>query len=134
VEECRVVLAFESHENNTGFPAIFLALYKFNTSDEAKIGFYNQSDLMSKGYGVMDCITPENVEQIGDESIYELFQGPYGNYSNAQNVTISLIGFRINNVGVFMLIQGVPIWKVDYIRLTIDYSKIVESKIYASLD
>lgn len=134
VEEYSVVLVFESHENNTGFPAIFLSLYKFNTSDEAKIGFYNQSELMVKGYGFMDCITPENIEQIGDESIYELFQGPYGNYSNAQNVTISLIGFRINNVGVGMLIQGVHIWEIDYTMLTIDYSKIIESKIYASLE
>jgi len=134
VEEYSVVLVFESLENNTGFPAIFLSLYKFNTSDEAKIGFYNLSGLMLKGYGFMDCITPENVEQIGDESIYELVQGPYGNYSNAQNTTVSLIGFRINNIGVGMLLQGIPSWEIDYTRLTIDYSKIIESKIYASLE
>jgi len=133
VEYYFITFAFENPEDNTGFPGIFLFLYKFNTSDEAKIGFYNQSGLMLKGYGFMDCITPENVEQIGDESIYELLQGPYGNYSNAQNTTISLISFRINNVGVGMLIQGVPIWEIDYTRLTIDYSKIVESRIYASI-
>jgi len=134
IEEYSVTFAFESHENNTGFPAIALSLAKFNSSDDASIVMYNSSEQISKGYGNLNRITPEDVEQIGDESTYELFQGSMGEYYGYQNTTISLSWFRINNVVVFMFLQGFPVWEIDYTRLTIDYSKIVESRINASLD
>lgn len=129
IEEYKVALVFESHENNTGYPAIFLSLAKYNSSAEANIFLYNQSEQIMKAYDFLNRITPEDVEQIGDESMYELFQGSYGD----QNATVSLSWFRINNIVVFLLIQGVPIWEIDYTMLTIDYSKIVENRINASL-
>jgi len=107
---------------------------KFNSSDDSHIVLYNQSGLMLEAYDFLNRITPEDVEQIGDESIYELLQGSYGEYYSDQNATVSLSWFRINNVVVFLLLQGIPIWEIDYTRLTIDYSKIVESRIYAGLD
>ena len=134
IEGYSVTFVFESHENNTGFPPISLSLAKFNSSDDASIAMYNSSEQISKEYGILNRITPEDVEQIGDESTYELFQGSMGEYYGYQNVTVSLSWFRVNNVVVFMFLQGFPVWEIDYTRLTIDYSKIVESKINASLD
>ena len=134
IEEYSVALIFGSHENNTGFPPISLYLAKFNSSDDASIAMYNSSEQVSKEYGILNRITPEDVEQIGDESTYELFQGSMGEYYGYQNVIVSLSWFRINNVVVFIFLQGSPVWEIDYKRLTIDYSKIVESRINVSLD
>ncbi|UCD14419.1 MAG: hypothetical protein JSW60_03115 [Thermoplasmatales archaeon] len=133
VEVYEVVLVFENPENNPGYPGLSLFLSKYNSSVEANIFLYNQFEQIIKGYDNLNHITPEDVEQIGDESIYELLQGPYGEYDGAQSITVSLGGFRINNVVVFLSLLGIPDWKIDYTRLTIDYSKIVESRINASL-
>ena len=134
IEEYSVALIFGNNENNIGFPPISLYLAKFNSSDDASIAMYNSSEQVSKEYGILNRITPEDVEQIGDESTYELFQGSMGEYYGYQNVIVSLSWFRINNVVVFIFLQGSPVWEIDYTRLTIDYSKIVESRINVSLD
>ncbi|GAF90488.1 unnamed protein product, partial [marine sediment metagenome] len=138
IEEYDIILvfeSFESYDHDTGYPDIFLFLAKYNSSDEANTFLHYQSEQIMKAYDTLNRITPEDVEQIGNESMHELFQGPYpyGEYYGDQNVTISLSLFRINNVVVFLLLQGIPILEIDYTRLTIDYSKIVENRINASL-
>lgn len=134
IEEYSVALIFGNNENNIGFPPISLYLAKFNSSDDASIAMHNSSEQVSKEYGILNSVTPEDVEQIGDESTYELLQGSMGEDYGYQNVIVSISWFRINNVVVFMFLQGSPVWEIDYTRLTIDYSKIVESRIIVSLD
>lgn len=139
IEEYEVILvfeSFESYDHNTGYPDIFLFLSKYNSSAEANTFLHYQSEQIMNVYDTLNRITPEDVEQIGNESMYELFRGPYpyGDNYGDQNVTISLSLFRINNVVVFLLIQGIPILEIDYTMLTINYSKIIESRIKASLE
>ena len=139
IEEYEAILVFESFESynhDTGYPDIFLFLAKYNSSDEANTFLHYHSEQIMNAYNTLNRITPEDVEQIGNESMYELFQGPYpyGDHYGDQSVTISLSLFRINNVVVFLLIQGVPILEIDYTMLNIDYSKIVENRINASIE
>ena len=135
VEVYGVTFVFENPENNTVFPAVALSISKFNSSDAANVTLYNLSAQMSNSLkGSMNRITPQNVEKIGDNSIYELFEGSMGEYYGYQNATWSFVYFRIENILVYLLLQGIPDWELDYINLTINYAKIIEGRINASLE
>lgn len=125
---------YENPDNNTGYPAIALAIMKFNSSEDATIVLRNFSEKTTTTYDFLNRITPQNVEQIGDESFYELYQGSMGEYYGYQNTTVSFVYFKVKNVVVFLLLQGTPDWDINFTDLTINYAKIVNDKILSSLE
>ena len=130
-----VTFAFGEIDMNHSFPAIAFYMYKFNSSSDAHIVTQNISeqtfDSLDDG---LNRTTPQNIEQIGDESIYELFEGNMGEYYSYINATWSFIYFRIKNVAVGLLLEGIAEWDIDYVNLTLSYAKIVENRINLSLN
>jgi len=125
-----VTYAFNNSELNTYYPAIALTMFRFNTSDDAQEIMLNLSDNMINSLNSsFNRTTPQDIPQIGDESIYELFQGNMGEYYGYQNATLSFIYFRIKNIVVNLLLEGIMEWNIDYVNLTFDYSKIIENRI-----
>lgn len=128
-------LVFEEPDMDSSFPSVAFYMYKFNSSGDAHIVTQNMSerifDSLEEG---LNQTTPQNIEQIGDESIYELFEGDMGEYYGYVNVTFSFICFRIKNVVVGLLIEGLMEWDIDYVNLTLSYARIVEQRIYDSLN
>ena len=132
LEEHSVRFTPETIENKTVLPTIALYLYKFNSSEDAHVVLNNMSELESASLaGTFIRATPQNVKQIGDESLYELFQSS----NTSHNATYSYIYFRIANFVVFILLnfRGMSYVEIDFVNLTINYAEIVESKINASL-
>ena len=125
---------FQDPENDTGYPWIGLSLYKFNSSKDANTVLQALSEQVTNSLNESKRTMPQTVEQIGYESIYELYQGIEGEYYKYQNATFSFIHFRMRNVVVYLFLEGMPNDETDYIISTIDYTKIVESRINASLE
>ena len=124
-----VTFAYEPEMNNA-FPAIALYLYRFNSSSDAKLITHNLSEQVSSSLNnTLNRTTPPNVSQIGDESIYELFEGNMGEYYGYQNATWSNIHFRIENITVYLLLEGVMEWDINYVELTLEYARIIEDRI-----
>ena len=130
-----VYLAQNPH-NETFTHWVRLFLYKFNTSDEATIALQNLSEQQAREFPEFNRTTPSDIEKIGDESSFEVFQRllPYTNETSS-NVThtFSYIFFRKANVVVFLVTEGASTGETDYVDLTITYAKTVEAKINASL-
>jgi len=125
---------FQDPENDTGYPWIGLSLYKFNSSKDANTVLQALSEQVTNSLNESKRTTPQTVEQIGNESIYELYQGIEGEYYKYQNATFSFIHFRMRNVVVYLFLEGMPNDETDYVISAIDYAKIVESRINASLE
>lgn len=119
-------------EINTGFPAIALSMYRFNSSSDTKLVIHNLSEQMiSYLNNTLNRITPQNVQRIGDESIYELFEGNMGEYYGYQNATWSFIYFRNKNIAVHLLLEGLMEWDINYVELTLKYAMIIDNRINA---
>jgi hypothetical protein len=125
-----VTYAFNNTELNTAYPAIALTMFRFNTSDDAQEIMLNLSDnLINSMTSLLNKTTPQDIPQIGDESVYELFQGNMGEYYGYQNATWSFIYFRIGNVVVNLLLEGLMEWNIDYVELTFNYTRIIEDRL-----
>jgi hypothetical protein len=125
-----VTYAFNNTELNNAYPAIALTMFKFDASDDAQEIMLNLSDNMINSLNSsLNRATPQDISQIGDDSVYELFQGNMGEYYGYQNATWSFIYFRIENIVVNLLLEGIMEWNIDYVNLTFDYSKIIENRI-----
>jgi hypothetical protein len=125
-----VTYVFNNTELNNANPAIALTMFKFDTSDDAQEIMLNNSDNMINSLNSsLNRTTPQDISQIGDDSVYELFQGNMGEYYGYQNATWSFIYFRIENIVVNLLLEGIMEWNIDYVNLTFDYSKIIENRI-----
>lgn len=125
---------YEEHDINSTFPSIFLHIYRFDSSSDANIVIQNLSEQMVNSLDTLNRTTPQNIEQIGDESIYELFKGSESTNYSYTNVTQSFIYFRIGNVVIGLFLQGIMEWEIDYVGLTINYAEIIESRMYTSLE
>lgn len=127
--------AFNETEINTTYPAIALSIFRFPTSNNAKLVMHNLSEEMVNSLNVsLNRTTPQNIPQFGDESIYELFQGNIGEYYGYQNATWSIMYFRIENIAVSLLLEGLMNWNIDYVELTFNYTRIIESRINTMLN
>ena len=134
LEFYEIHFVFQDPENDTGYPWIGLSFYKFNSSKDANTVLQALSEQVTNSLNESKRTTPQTVEQIGNESIYELYQGIEGEYYKYQNATFSFIHFRMRNVVVYLFLEGMPNDETDYVISAIDYAKIVESRINASLE
>lgn len=111
-------------------PAIALTMYRFNSSSDAELVMYNLSEQLASSLSDrLNIITPQDVQKIGDDSIYELFEGNMGEHYGYLNATWSFICFRIENITVSLLLEGLTEWNVNYVELTFNYAKIIENRI-----
>jgi len=134
VEVYDLTFIYKEPEKNTGFPMIQLTLASFNSSEDAETVLYNSSERMSNILDeILNDTLVENVVQVGDTSIYKLYEGSLGEEYGYQNATWSFIYFRIENIVSFVLLDEIPSSEVDYVLLTIKYAEIVEERINASL-
>ena len=134
VEVYDVTFIYKEPANNTGFPMMQLTLASFNSSEDAETVLYNSSEQMSNILdGMLNKTSVENVEQVGNTSIYNLYEGSMGAEYGYQNATWSFIYFRIENIVAFVLLDEIPPSEIDYVGFTIKYAEIVEERINASL-
>lgn len=125
---------FNETEINTAYPAIALSMFRVPTSNDAKVVMLNLSEEMVKSLnGQLNRTTPQNVPQFGDESIYELFQGNMGEDYGYQNATWSIMYFKIENITVGLLLEGLMNWNVDYVEQTFNYTRIIEGRLNTML-
>ena len=129
-----IVFTYKEPDYSSGFPTVQLTLSRFNSSDDAEVVLQNSSEKMSD---ILDLILNssyiENVVQVGNSSIYMLYQGSLGEEYENESATWSFIYFRIENILVYLLINEVPSSEVDYVCLTLKYAEIVEERIYSSI-
>lgn len=134
VEVYDVTFIYKEPANNTGFPMMQLTLASFNSSEDAETVLYNSSEQISNILDEMlNNTSVENVEQVGNTSIYKLYEGSMGAEYGYQNATWSFIYFRIENIVAFVLLDEIPSSEMDYVGFTIKYAEIVEERINASL-
>ncbi|MCX6664521.1 MAG: hypothetical protein NT038_00450 [Euryarchaeota archaeon] len=121
---------FNETEINTVYPAIALNIFRFSTSNDAEVVMLNLSENMIKSLNAsLNRTTPQDVPQVGNQSIYELFQGNMGEYYGYQNATWSIIYFIIENITVSLLLEGQMNSNINYVELTLNYAKIIENRI-----
>jgi len=129
-----IVFTYKEPDYSSGFPTVQLTLSRFNSSYDAEVVLQNSSEKMSD---ILDLILNssyiENVVQVGNSSIYMLYQGSLGEEYENESATWSFIYFRIENILVYLLINEVPSSEVDYVCLTLKYAEIVEERIYSSI-
>lgn len=129
-----ITFIYKEPINNTGFPMIQLTLASFNSSEDAETVLYNSSEQMSNILDEMlNNTSVENVEQVGNISIYKLYEGSMGEEYEYQNATWSFIYFKIENIVAFVLLDEIPSSEIDYVAFTIKYAEIVEERINANL-
>jgi|GEM_PF-3081845 len=125
-----ITYAFNDTELNTAYPAMALTMFRFNTSDDAQEIMLNLSDNMNNSLNsFLNNSTPQDIPQIGDESLYELFQGNMGEYYGYQNATWSIMYFRMENIVVNLILEGLMEWNIDYVELTFNYTRIIEDRL-----
>ncbi len=118
-------------DDNKGYPMIAFSIVKLDSINDTII-FYQNATSANFTNGLNNT-TPQDVELIGDESKYELYQGESEYYSN-ENMSISYLQFRINNFYIMFYIFGPSEPEIEYISFTFDLAKIVESRINSSLE
>jgi hypothetical protein len=107
-----------------------LSIIKFNSINDS-IKYYQYTTL-SNITGV-NITTLQDVERIGDQSKYQLYQGEPENHS-IENMSNSQLKIRIKNFFVAFNIWGYTDTEIDYISFTINLAKIVEDRIHTSLE
>lgn len=115
--------------NDTGYPWIGIHLYKFQTTKDAVDSIQYLSEKQNQTMDESKRNTPLTVEPIGNESIYDLFLNISGTYYKSTNATFSFIYFRLENVVVYLFLEGIPNNQMDYTLKTIEYAKIIENNI-----
>jgi len=109
------------------YPPISIFIYKLADINEAN-RFHNEFMKMNQSDNLIKDITPENVEPIGDESKYILYQ--VENFMmTSDNATFSQLGFRVKNIYVVILIFGSIDMEIDYYTFTYNLAEIVYNKI-----
>ena len=125
-----IVFIYGESGNFSGFPLVQLTLTRFNSSDYAEIVLQNSTEMMSKILNtILNLKSIENIEQVGNKSIYKLYQGLLGDDYENQSATWSFIYFRIDNILAYLLVNEIPTSEIDYVNLTMKYAKIVEERI-----
>ena len=129
-----IVFIYGESGNYSGFPLVQLTLSRYYSSDYAELVLQNSSERMSVILDtILNLTSTENIEQIGDESIYKLYQGLLGDDYENQSATWSFIYFRIENILAYLLVNEIPSSEIDYVNLTIKYAKIVEERINSNI-
>lgn len=125
-----IVFTYKEPDNSSGFPTVQLTLSRFNSSNDAEMVLQNSSDVMSKILNIILNLThTENIEQVGDSSVYKLYQGSLGVEYENESATWSYIYFRVESILVYLLLNEVPTSEIDYVDINIKYAKIVENRI-----
>lgn len=129
-----VVFIYGESGNYSGFPLVQLTLTRFYSSDYAEIVLQNSSERMSEILNsILNLKSTEKPEKIGNNSIYNLYQGRLSDDYENQSATWSFIYFRIEDILAYLLVNEIPTSEIDYVNLTINYAKIVESRINSNL-
>ena len=129
-----IVFIYREPGNDSGFPLVQLTLSRFYSSDYAELVLQNSSERMSVILdSIINLTSTENIEKIGNNSIYKLYQGLLGDDYENQSATWSFIYFRIENIVAYLLVNEVPTSEIDYVNITIKYAKIVEERINSKI-
>lgn len=121
-----------TQEYNKTYPIIANSITKLASNNVASKYFQNQTPNFDTDSITMNNITPNEVELIGDESIFKLYQGEFEMYG-ITNWTYSYLLFRIKNIIVMFLIYGASDSEIDYISFTYNLAEIVKNRYLESL-
>ena len=77
---------YREPEQSNGFPTLQLTLARFNSSEDAELVLQKSSETMSE---ILEnnSTSIENINQVGDSSIYKLYQGILGEEYENLNAT-----------------------------------------------
>jgi len=116
--------------NDIGYPFVMLSIIKFNSINDSIIYYQYTTQLNITGVNIT---TLQDIERIGDESKFQLYQGEPEHHSieNRSNYQLKI---RIKNFFVAFNIWGYTDTEIDYISFTINLAKIVEDRIYTNLE
>jgi hypothetical protein len=109
------------------FPAFHLFIMKCKDNNEAS-KFHDELSKNNQSDNDTEDITPSEVEKIGDESDYKLYKTE-SYYGTTANLTISFLGFRIENIYVYIMAIASPDMDVEITNYSYDLAHIVLDKI-----
>lgn len=123
---------YQDQANKTGFPLIVTTLCRFNSTNNAQLALLESAERMNTTFTELLTLVSSSIpDQVGDQSIYHLFQGKMSGEYNYQNQTVSwsYLYFRFENITVFVLLNEIPPSDIDYPTVTYHYATLIEENI-----